>query len=828
MKQELKPGQLRAVCDPAEVNCEHTDELTPLTEIIGQARAVKALQFGLGITADGFNLYIAGAPGTGKTSAATSFLEEAASSVPTPPDWVYVHNFKDPYQPRAISLPAGQGREFAADVRRIIEQIQSELPRAFESEAYTERRDQIAESLTSKRRELLSELTQYAKERGMAIQATPSGFVIIPVTDGAPVKDADIEAMDKEQRDDLMRKRDEVEARLKAVLIETRGTEREASEAIADLDREVATFAIGHLLDDLAGKYGDVDGAHSYLQDLKSDVVDSLRLFRGGDEPERSQTRDPGGRDVRFRRYEVNVIVDNSNLQGAPVISELSPTYTHLFGKIEKEAHMGALTTDFTMIRAGAAHQANGGYLVIPARELLTSMFSYDTLKLAIRSREITIEETAERLGMTSMKSLRPEPIPLDVKVVLIGDAMLHFLLRTYDPDFAELFKVKAEFGTTMDRTEENTQLYASFVCTLCEKEGLQHLSAAAVAALVEHSSRMAGDQAKLSAEFSEISDVVREADYYARQAAREWIEAQDIREGVEQRHYRSNLIEERLRELIDQGVILIDTGGEVTGQINGLSVLSLGDMSFGVPARITTTVGLGRAGVIDIEREARLGGPIHTKGVLILGGFMTERYARKAPLSLSARLVFEQSYGMIDGDSASLAETCVLLSALAEAPIRQSLAVTGSVNQKGRVQAIGGVNQKIEGFFATCCLAAGGDAAKLDGSQGVLIPGSNVRHLMLQTEVVDAVRAGRFRIWAVDTVDDALELLTGQEAGEPDESGQYPKESINGRVAARLADLAEGLRHFGAGRDTTVERPEERAQPPEPTPPQPPPVARE
>jgi len=796
---------------------------------------VRALQFGLGIKALGYNIYLAGAPGTGKATAATEYLRTAAQREETPNDWVYVHNFRDPYQPAALRLAPGMGRKFAGDVRRLIEQIQAELPKAFESAPYTEQRGEIAERLSDRRRELLSRLTGQAKERDMAIQATPAGFVIVPVRDDKPLSEDEIEGMDETARADLVRRRDEVEAELKAFLNDMRTAEKLAAEEVKKLDREVAVFAIGHMVDELIGNYGDIDGATSYLRALEEDVIDKQGLFRGAapDEDEskpRQEIRDAYGRDVRFRRYEVNVMVDNGDLAGAPVIVELNPTFTNLFGKIEKEAQYGNLTTDFTLIRAGALHRANGGYLVVPAREVLTNLFTYETLKLAARSREIGIEEVAERLGVTTTKSLRPEPIPLKVKLVMIGDAYLHFMLHTYDPDFGELFKVKAEFGMSMERSRANVVDYAALVCTICQKEDLRHLQAAAVAELIDHGARMAGDQHKLTTEFAGIADLIREADYWAGAAGVDLIEREHVLRAIEEKHYRSNLLEERLREMVAQGVLLIDTTGAKAGQVNGLSVFSMGDLAFGTPARITATIGLGRAGLLDIEREARLGGPIHTKGVLILGGLLTERYARDIPLSLSARLVFEQSYGMVEGDSASLAETCALLSALSGLPIRQSLAITGSIDQKGQVQPIGGVNEKIEGFFATCRLTApykGEDGhGTLDGSNGVLIPRSNVRHLMLHRDVVAAAKAGQFHVWPVATLDEALELLTGVPAGVRGEDGAYPPGTVNALVVERLRALAEGMVRFGASGGTTVLRSEAATTARDPQPPQPPPVA--
>lgn len=485
----------------------------------------------------------------------------------------------------------------------------------------------------------------------------------------------------------------------------------------------------------------------------------------------------------------MNVIVDNSETAGAPVVVEYNPTYNNLIGRIEKEAVFGALITDFTMIRAGSLHRANGGYLVIPVEELLRNLFSWDGLKRALREREVVIEEAAERLGFLTTKTLQPEPIRLKLKVILLGDPLLYYLLYHFDPDFQELFKVKAEFGTRMDRTPENVQKYAAFFCTLCKKEKLLHLDASAVAKLVEYGSRLAEDQTKLATRFSEIADVVREACYYARKEGADYATADHVRRAIDERFYRSNLIQERIQEMIVRGTIMVETTGAKVGQVNGLSVLSLGDISFGKPQRITVTVAAGKEGVIDIEREAKLGGRIHTKGVLILTGYLTEKYAAEAPLTLAARLVFEQSYEGIEGDSASSAELYALFSALSGVPLRQDLAVTGSVNQKGEIQAIGGVNEKIEGFFDVC------RAKGLTGEQGVLIPAANRENLMLREDVVEAVREGRFHIYLVKHIDEGIEILTGVPAGERGPDGSFPEGTIHGKVAARLKEMAAQLK---------------------------------
>lgn len=799
MIEEVGWTQLRASCDPEQLGCDRTDELKPLQGIIGQERAVRALRFGLGIGHRGFNIFVAGMPGTGKTTAVTDFLREAARREETPQDWVYVHNFRDPYEPRAVSLPPGVGQRLARDMAALIREVRHELSQAFDSIPYAERRSQVLDQFGSQRRDILTKLNEEAKCRNMGIQATPAGFLIIPLVDDRPVTDRELAELPEHDRDALLRRRREVETELETALRNIRALEKRAAEAVAALDREVAMFAIGHRVEEVVQRYSSVPEVGEHLAAVREDIIENLGLFReqapgqGQGQEAPGQPRGPGGQDLRFRRYLVNVVVDNSETVGAPVVMELNPTYNNLFGRIEKEAHFGTMTTDFTMIRGGSLHRANGGYLIIGAHELLSNIFSYDSLKRALRSGRLDIEEAAERLGLTMAKSLRPEPVPLRVKVALIGDPMVYYLLSTYDPDLRELFKVKAEFDTRMERTAESVRDYASFVCTLCEKEDLLHLDGAAVAALVEHSSRLAGDQDKLSTRFSDIADLIREAAHYAALDGLRYATGAHVLRAIDEKHHRSNLVEERLRELIAQGTILIDTEGALTGQVNGLAVSTAGDMTFGTPARITATVGLGRAGLVDIERESRLGGPIHTKGVLILGGFLSSRYAQEAPLSLSAKLVFEQSYGPVDGDSASAAELCALLSALAEVPLRQAVAITGAVNQKGQVQAVGGVNEKVEGFYAVCRLRG------LTGGQGVIIPRGNLRNLMLKHDVVGAVRDGLFHIYPVETVDEAMTVLTGVPAGQPGDDGRYPEGTINHKVTQRIRAMAERLRGFVA-----------------------------
>jgi len=792
MPRELPPERLRMVCDPASLQFQTTEELAPLEGIIGQARAMRALQFGLAVREHGFNIYVAGVPGTGRTTAVKAFLEEVAKQKEVPPDWCYVHNFRDPYYPKALMLPAGRGRALREDMRRLIEEARREIPRAFEKEEYTARKERIGDGLRKRREELFTRLGERAQEKGFLIQSSQMGLLIIPVVNGNPISDQEFMALPSEAREEILRRRSEVEEELKLAMKELKTAEKEANEEVQRLDREVALQAVGHLLADLKERYLDLPPVREYLQAVEEDILERIAQFRGMPEPSPDMLLPLARmRELAFRRYQVNLVVDNSDLVGAPVVLEFNPTYNNLFGRIEKESEFGALVTDFTMVRPGSLHRANGGFLVLPVEDLLRNIFSWDGLKRSLRNRQIILEEAGERLGFIATKSLSPEPIPLQVKVILIGSPLLYHLLYAYDEDFNELFKVKADFDTRMDRTEENIKAYAASLRALCQKECLRQMDAAAVAKVVEHSSRLAEHQEKLSTRFLEIADILREANYYASQEGASLVSKEHIGRAIEERVYRSNLIEEKIRELIERGVFVIETEGEAVGQVNGLAVISLGDYVFGRPHRITASIGLGREGVIDIEREARLGGRIHTKGVLILSGFLADRYAQDKPLALSARLVFEQSYEEVEGDSASSTELYALLSALSGLPLRQGIAVTGSVDQKGQVQAIGGVNEKIEGFFRVCQVKG------LTGEQGVIIPEANLPNLMLREEVVEAVREGRFHIWPVRTVDQGMEILTGIPAGELRPDRSFEPESVNDRVNRRLQQLASQLRNF-------------------------------
>jgi lon-related putative ATP-dependent protease len=790
---ELPPEKLRNEFDPKILSCDTTQELTPSQEIVGQERAVRALKFGINIKERGFNIYVAGVPGSGRKSAVKAFLEDVAKGKPMPSDWCYVNNFNNPFVSKAIRLPAGQGKQLRKDMKTFIEDVRRALPKAFESEDYTNRRDSVIKSIEEKRNKLIAQVNERAQKQGFLLRPTPAGIMTVPIIQGKPISDEEFIALPQKTKELIQKRSEDLNTEMRAAMRQIMGLEKEAGDKIVKLNEDVTNFAIGHLVEALLEKYGEFPDVKAYLEEVRSSILENIGTFVG--EQATPQTPMPIPvpwlKELPFRQYEVNVIVDNSNLKGAPVILELNPTYQNLFGLVEKEAQFGVLSTDFTLIRAGSLHKANGGYLVLVAEDLLTNALSYDALKKALMNERLTIEDIAEKLGYVTTKGLRPDAIPLDVKVVLIGGPEVYQELYMLDVEFKELFKVKAEFDTVMECTTENVEKYAASICGVCEKEKLKHLEASALTQLLSYSSRLAEDQNKLSTRFGEIADVVREAGFYAAQDKSEFITAKHVKKAIDERFYRSSLMQEKIREYIQRNVILIDTDGEAVGQINGLSVMSVGDFTFGAPSRLTASIGVGREGVIDLQREAKLGGPIHTKGVLILSGYLTDRYAHDKPLTLSARIAFEQSYGMVEGDSASSTELYALISALSGVPIKQNFAVTGSVNQKGEVQAIGGVNEKIEGYFEVC------KAKGLNGKQGVLIPESNAQNLVLKPEVVDAVKAGKFHIYPIKTIDEGIEMLTGNKAGTRHKDGTFEEGTINYKVDKRLKAMANELKEY-------------------------------
>ncbi|HZK18548.1 MAG TPA: ATP-binding protein, partial [Clostridia bacterium] len=705
----------------------------------------------------------------------------------------YVNNFQNQNRPCAISLPAGKGADFASDISDLLETARREIPVSFDSEEYVRRKNEIMQVYREKQRILLGEFNKKVQEEGFTLKESNIGMFVVPLVDGKPLPEDELIKLPQEQQAEIREKYERLQRDLNGLIPEVKSIEQSAAKAIKVLDRDVAMFAIGHIFSELKEKYHKFNKIQSYLDDLREDLLHNIPQLKG-DFPASDGARALNVawlREVFFRKYQVNVVVDNADLQGVPVIMELNPTYGNIFGRIEKEAQFGTLVTDFSLIRGGSLHRANGGYLVLPVEELLVKPLAWEGLKRALSNEEISLEEGNDLLRNITTKTLRPQPIPLDIKIILYGSPFVYRVLHRADRDFNELFKIKSEFDIRMDRNKENIYKYSCFFCTLCNKEELKHLDATAVSQLVEHGSRLAEDQRKLSTQFSEIADIIREANFYANKMGSEYITAEHIKNAIKERFYRAGLVSDRMSEYIDRDIILIDTKGSKVGQVNSLSVLSFGDVSFGKVTRITASAGPGREGVIDIEREVDLGGNIHSKGILILAGYLTTKYARNMPLCLSASIVFEQSYQQVDGDSASAVELFALLSALAGVPVKQELAVTGSVNQLGEIQAIGGVNDKIEGFYRVCKLKG------LTGNQGVIIPESNTDNLMLDEEIVGAVKNGQFGIYTIRTIDEGLELLTGIPAGRLTENGCYREGSVNDRVQKRLYAMARTLQKF-------------------------------
>ncbi|KIH77079.1 lon-related putative ATP-dependent protease [Geoalkalibacter ferrihydriticus] len=793
----LETDSLTWRCDPNQFEFETTRDLPPLEGTIGQERAMTAIDFGLGIKDSGFNVFILGEPGTGRSSTIKKILNARAKEREIPDDWCYVHDFNDGTRPDFIRLPAGQGSEFKKDVDRLVERLAEELPRVFESKEYEEQKSKIAAEHQEKHKALFQQLEHEAEEKGFTLQRTVSGLVLVPVRDGHPLSQEEYENLSDEEKTDLDERGSKLQDHLNDVLRDVRRIEEDAREATAAMEKEVVSYAMKHLFVDLEQKYAEDERILEHFTNCKKDILNRIEELRPNKGP---QIALPGikmpQQEASFDRYLVNLFVDNHGLEGAPVVYEANPTYFNLFGRIEHVIQMGNATTDYKMIKPGALHRANGGYLILDCREVLINLFSYEALKRCIRNKEVKIEDMTEQFRLLATVSLKPRPVPLDCKIIMIGTPLFYYLLFQYDTDFRKYFKVKADFDRMMKNTWENAQQYALFIGAKCRDEALLHFDPTAVARTVEHSARLTEDQARFSSCFLEIANLIREAAFYAERDGGDRVAAEHVELAIEARTYRCNKVEEKIQEFIEDGTLLVDTEGAVVGQINGLTVYQLGDYSFGKPVRLTVRTYLGKGGMVNIEREVKLSGPIHDKGVMIFSGFFGERFAQDKPLALAASICFEQSYAGVEGDSASCAELYALLSSLAQVPIKQGIAVTGSVNQRGQVQPIGGVNEKIEGFYLVC------KAKGLTGEQGVIIPEANRRNLMLNKMVREAVEQGRFHIWSVTSVDEGIEILTGMAAGERDAEGRWAENTINQKVDQRLLKMAETLRKFGKGEE--------------------------
>jgi predicted ATP-dependent protease len=797
---------MRRLVDPAVLPFTSTQDVAPLTGALGQERAIEAMRFGVGVDRPGYNLFATGLSGTGRASIVRSYLGEIASRLPTPGDWVHVHNFDHADRPLVIALPPGRGRELAADMESFIRQARQQISHAFETERYSERRRQLAAELAQKREPMLEELGSFAREREFAVEATPNGLVTVPLHQGKPMTPANLERLPAAERQDLERRGTEVQAQLALTFRRLSQLEREGLEQVAALDLEIARVAIEPLLHGLREKYAEQAEVLAHLDRIGEDVPHHLPDFRqGGPEaggPEPTSPLEAALASDHTNRYRVNVIVDNTGLGGAPITVETNPTYYNLVGRVEYRATFGTMTTDFRQVKGGALHRANGGFLILEAADVLRNPFAWEALMRALSTAQVRIENLGEQYSAMPTASLSPAPMPLHTKVVLIGTPVLYQLLNQLDEQFRELFKVKVDFAPEVEWTERSVNDYSAFISRCVNEKGLKHFDRGAVARAIEESARWRESQRKLSTRMRDVADLVTEASYWADQQAHELVTAGDVERAVAEKDRRSSLPEERLRELIDDGTLRVETQGARLGQLNGLSVIELGDHRFGIPSRVSATVGLGRGTLESIDRETELGGPIHNKGFLIVSGYLAGTYAQLCPLAMRATLTFEQTYDEVEGDSASSTELYALLSALSEVPLRQHIAVTGSVDQHGNVQAVGGVTDKIEGFFKVC------RARGLSGEQGVMIPSANVPNLMLSHEVIEAVRAGTFAIWSVDHVDQGIEILTGRPAGVRNPDGSYPEGSIHGLVTRRLQAFASLQASFAQAPDGAAAHP--------------------
>ncbi|MCW3148141.1 AAA family ATPase [Stutzerimonas stutzeri] len=784
---ELPVERLYHACDDGQLSFETTAELPDLAETLGQNRALDALRFGVGIRHEGYNLYVMGSPGLGKHAIVRDLLAQRAAEVRETPDWCYINNFRTPHKPLVLRLPAGTGVALRDDMQRLVRELIGALPAAFDSDDYRNAVQAIKDEFKAREEALFGSVGEQARQADIMLMSTPSGYTLAPLKNGEVLGAVEFEHLSDEEKQRIEQSSETLRQALRQTLQQIAAWHREHDKRIEQLNADTIRATVDSHMSELEERYKALPEAMAFLAEVKQDIIEKGEDTFANVEPTKAFSH----RLSPFNRYFVNVLVDNANSTGAPLVYEDHPNYQNLMGRVEHMAHMGTLLTDFTLIKSGALHRANGGYLVLDARKLLMQPFAWEALKRALQARELRLQSLEQMLSLGSTISLEPDPIPLDVKVVLVGDRLLYHLLNQYDPEFALLFKVEADFAEDFERTPENTLLYARLLATLQRREKLKPLQRSAVARLIEYASRHVDDAERLSLHVASMLDMLRESDFWAGEQHSEVIRREDVDRAVSESLHRADQMRERMHEAVLRNLRLIDSSGSQIGQINGLAVIQLGKHAFGHPVRITSTARLGDGKVIDIEREVELGGALHSKGVMILSSYLASRFAGNAPLSLAASLVFEQSYGPVEGDSASAAELCVLQSALANLPLRQDLAITGSVNQHGNIQVIGGVNEKIEGFFDIC------QARGLSGSQGVIIPQDNAKHLMLRQDVVDAVRQGLFHVYGVSQIDEAMELLCGLPAGVADVQGVYPENSVNGAVQRRLRELGDLRQRF-------------------------------
>lgn len=787
-QNELDVSELRNICDPSLIEFESTDVISPEAPIIGQDRALAAIDFGINIDSEGFNIYVSGYAGTGRNTAILESVKKIALEKRVPDDICYIYNFIKPDEPRSLKLPAGLGYSFKRDMDSFTSDLEKEVKKVFLSEDYEKHKKEIVDRYDEKKEALELELNEFARSKGFALQQTLTGLVAVPVYNGHPIKEEEYERLSDDEKSGLKQNEDDVYQKLYDTLRSGREFERGMKDEVRKLDSKAGLYSIGHLIDDLKKKYASHTGIVRYLNEVQDDILKNLDALKK--EPEARELpflAEASGheKETIINRYHVNLIIDNCDMKGAPVVVETNPTYYNITGQVEYRAQFGILTTDFMHIKAGSAHKASGGFLIMQAHELFMDYFAWDALKKILRYKQIKIENLAERYGVTPTTGLKPEPVPVDLKVIIVGNPIYYHLLYIYDEDFRKLFKVKADFDTTVKRTDDFLRHYALFVARKCADEKTLPFGRDAVAKVIDYGTRLASHKDKLSTRFQEVTDIIRQSDYWARREDAKVVLPGHVKKAIEEKVYRSNMVEKKIQELFEEGTLFVDTDGTKTGQINGMSVIDLGDHAFGMPSRITARTFLGRGSIMNIEREVKMSGRIHSKGVLILSGYLGHKFARNKPLALSASIAFEQLYEEVEGDSASSAELYCLISSIAEIPLKQGIAVTGSVNQLGRVQPIGGVNEKIEGFYEVCKLKG------LTSLQGVMIPRSNIKHIMLKDEVVDAVKGKKFHIYAVDTIEEGISILTGMPAGCPGPMGKYPKGTVFNKVDSTLSKYA-------------------------------------
>ena len=789
----LGANQLRRKCDPSTLNFQDTSFLTPSKGLIGQQRAMDATEFGLNIQYDGYNLYMAGEPGVGKTRYALECAQRQARFMPTPDDWCYVYNFEDSNRPKAINLPAGMGKEFKKDMEDFVKVIEQEISKAFDGEEYEEERSRIIKVFRDKKDELVLKLSNQAAERGFRVKLANSGVYFMPIIDGEPLSEEDFKVLDEETKIELSKSSEALEKETAETIRKIRELEMDAENAIQEWEHQIALYAVGIHIEDLKNKYNEYPFITAYLDAVREDILKNIEQLAGprySDDQQNIFTQflmmKKGGEDNPYSRYKVNLLVDNSRLHGAPVIVDYNPTYYNLMGRCEYENELGTMITDYTLIKPGLFHQANGGFLILQVNDVIANPQAFEAIKRTLKTRQIVIENIKEQMGLVAVSALKPEPIPVNVKIIFVGSPEIYHILYHYDRDFKKYFKIKADFDDQMDWNDENVQRLAQYIGAFCRKEGVKHFDRTGVAEVVNYCSWFVQDQNKLTTRFSEIVNILGEAGTWANIEGSPLVYERHVKKAIAEKKKRSNKYHEELLELIREGTLLIDTDGYKVGQINGLAVVNLGDYTFGKPSRITAATYMGKTGILDIEREVETGGTTHSKGVLILSGYIGKKYAQEKPLSLAASICFEQLYSGIEGDSASSAELFAILSSLSDLPVYQGLAVTGSVNQMGDIQPIGGATFKIEGFFEICKINV------LTGKQGVIIPYQNVKNLVLSDEVVEAVEKGLFHIYPIKTVDEGIELLTGVSAGQRLPDGTYPPRTVNDRVYKKLHYFAE------------------------------------